>query len=94
MISSYRDGYWKALLDIYNALSNNNDTNVTNKSKKKYKNFVLAMINVLLKEPEFLDEWMAYGGMIEHSDIYKCYVDDDGTFFIEKDGRSIRKDLG
>lgn len=79
----YRDGYFKALLDLYNALNDNNDINI-GKSKKKYKNFVTTMIDTLLKNPHFLDEWMDYGGKIEHSNIYKCYVDDDSRFYIRE----------
>ena len=80
MVSSYRDGYWKAILDVYNTLNNNNDSNI-DRSKKAYKNFVITMLDTLLKSPDFLDEWMNYGGMIEHSDKYNCYVTKDGKFY-------------
>lgn len=80
MICPYRDGYWKAILDIYNALNDNNDSNII-RSKKAYKNFVTSMLDTLLKSPDFLDEWISYGGAMKHSDRYVCYVTKDGKFY-------------
>ena len=80
MISPYRDGYWKAILDIYNVLNDNNDSNI-GRSKKAYKNFVITMLHTLLKNPDFLDEWISYGGAINHSHRYDCYVTKDGKFY-------------
>lgn len=80
MICPERDGYWKAILDIYNVLNDNNDSNI-GRSKKAYKNFVTSMLNTLLKSPDFLDEWIRYGGAMEYSDRYVCYVTKDGKFY-------------
>lgn len=60
MIESYRSGYLKCMVDLVNAC---NDTSVLSlKSGKKVRRFIESLLSAFVSHPDFLDEWIDYGG--------------------------------
>ena len=77
-----RYDYFKALLDFRNMLERHEDSFL--KSKKKYKTFVMSFLDIMLRNPTLLDEFMVYGGDTRYlSD--ELLIKPNGEVFI-KDG--------
>lgn len=60
MLDSYRGGYKKALLDIYNFMNGHESIYKECKSKKQYRIMMKSLCMLLLENPEKLDVWMHY----------------------------------
>ena len=56
----YRKGYWKAMLDLKNLLTDSD--NYWLKSKKQYKRFIISLLNYLLKDSLAIDLFRLWGG--------------------------------
>ena len=74
----YRKGYWKAQLDLLHILENVNDSAF--KSKKKYKNFIISLLKLVLTNNKLGDKMMMYGEFIDY------WTDDGEYLIITKDG--------
>ena len=60
MIESYRSGYLKCMVDLVNT---RNDISVLSlKSGKKVRRFIESLLSAFVSHPDFLDEWIDYGG--------------------------------
>lgn len=74
----YHKGYWKAQVDFLHILENMDDSLL--KSKKKYKNFIVSLLKLVLTNSKLHDRIMTYGEFIDY------WTDDDEYLIITKDG--------
>ena len=74
-----RHDYFKALLDFRSLLEHSIDVDLN--SKKKYKTFVMSMLDVILKNPNLLDDLMTYGSLKYTSE--RVLVKPTGEVFVE-----------
>lgn len=74
----YREGYWKAQVDLLHILENMEDSGL--RSKKQYKNFITSLLKLVLTNNKLHDKMMMYGEFIDY------WTDDDEYLIITKDG--------
>lgn len=74
----YREGYWKAQVDLLHILENMDDSSL--RSKKQYKNFITSLLKLVLTNSKLGDKMMMYGEFIDY------WTDDDEYLIITKDG--------
>ena len=72
---------FRALLNFRNMLEGGNDTFLN--SRKKYKTFVLSMLDAILENPRMLDEFMTYGGMTRYMTL-EIKVKPSGEVIVEE----------
>lgn len=60
MIESYRSGYLKCMVDLVNVCRQTNVMSL--KSGKKMRRFIESLLSAFVSNPDFLDEWIDYGG--------------------------------
>lgn len=64
MIESYRSGYLKCMVDLVNVCGQTNVMSL--KSGKKMRRFIESLLSAFVSNPDFLDEWIDYGGNPQH----------------------------
>lgn len=76
-----RSECFRALLNLRNMLGVYNDTWMN--SKKKYKTSVLSLLDIILRNPILLDDFMTYGGMPQYMSS-KMRVKPSGEVIVEE----------
>lgn len=59
LFDRYKDGYWKAIVDLKNFIERVDDRT---KSKKQYKEYILSLLNTLATDQLSLEPFIDYGG--------------------------------
>ena len=87
-----RHDYFKALLDFRSLLEHSLDFDL--KSQKKYKTFVMSMLDAILKNSKLLDDLMTYGSL-EYTSERVFVKPTTGEVFVEnwKEKENGRSDV-
>ena len=85
MTFEYRNGYWKAILDVLENIVNHSNHMGLN-SKKKYQKYIATYLTLLLQNPHVLDSFIQYGGAIWNDDTLSLSLKmkQDGTVFLDE----------